>query len=60
MKRGIMMEPYQQMYAILCAGLSDALDLLPLRPDTAPARFALARALNEAEELYIGEPESES
>lgn len=52
------MELYQKMYAIACAGLSDALDLLPESAETARARMVLQRALDEAEELYLAQDET--
>lgn len=53
------MELYQKMYAIACAGLSDALDLLPESAETARARMVLQRALDEAEELYLAQDDGE-
>lgn len=53
-----MMEDWKKMYAILCGGISEALDALPEKPENAWARALLERALEEAEELYLsaGEP----
>ena len=52
------MEDWKKMYAILCGGISEALDALPETPENAWARALLERALEEAEELYLsaGEP----
>ncbi len=44
---------YEKMYHILCAAASDALDALPMTPQTERARELLQQALDEAEELYI-------
>ena len=48
------MQPdYQTMYAILCGAASDALDALPVSPETRRGRFLLENALEQAEELYL-------
>lgn len=52
-------ELYQKMYAIACAGLSDALEALPETVETAQARMVLQRALDEAEELYLAQDDGE-
>lgn len=49
------MANHAKMYAILCAAISDALDLLPLSAENANARVKLENALSRAEELYIEE-----
>ena len=49
------MPDYKQMYAILCAAASEALDLLPDLPVNAAGREQLQEALLEAEEVYVGE-----
>ena len=43
---------WKAMYMRLFHGITDALELLPVRLDTAPACEALARAVREAEEQY--------
>ena len=52
------MEKYQKMYAILCGGISEALDVLPYSAQTFHARLLLEKALREAEEIYIREDHS--
>ena len=52
------MVQYEKMYAILCKGASDALNVLPFLPENIYARYLLEKALADAEELYIGEDES--
>lgn len=44
---------YTKMYAILCGGISDALDCLPFTPATEETRRILEDALEEAEEVYL-------
>lgn len=44
---------YPKMYAILCGGISDALDRLPLVPATEEPRRILEQALEDAEEFYL-------
>lgn len=51
-----MKEPnWKQMYAILCGATSDALDVLPQKPEY--AGHLLREALEQAEELYLQETE---
>ena len=47
------MPDYKQMYHILCAAASRALDELPDAKDNMSGRKVLQDALYEAEELYI-------
>lgn len=44
---------YRKLYAMLCAAASDALDKLPMTPDTALARQTLEQALLKAEACYV-------
>ena len=44
---------WKKMYAILCGGISDALDVLPEGADNARAISILQQALEDAEELYL-------
>lgn len=54
MKEGcVKIVDYQKMYAIVCAAASDAIDLLPDTPQTAPAKAKLQAALAAAEEIYL-------
>jgi len=53
-----MKEPnWKQMYAILCGAASDALDVLPEKPEY--AAYILRTALEEAEERYLQETEQQ-
>ena len=49
------MPDYGKMYAILCAAASEALDTLPETEENRAGREILQAALDEAEEIYIGE-----
>ena len=49
-----------KVYAILCGAVSDALDCLPVLPETARARQILEQAAAQTEELYIQECEDSS
>ncbi len=53
------MERYKRMYAILCAGASEALDVLPFLPENIHARCLLEKALAEAEDIYLAEHEND-
>ena len=53
MEQKNILQQYPKMYAILCGGISDALDALPLAPATEETRRILEDALEEAEELYL-------
>ena len=44
---------WKAMYMRLFPGITDALELLPVQLDNAPACEALSRALRDAEEQYI-------
>lgn len=44
---------WKKMYAILCGGISDALDVLPEGADNSRAIDLLHAALEEAEEIYL-------
>ena len=44
---------HKKMYAILCGGISNALDSLPLTPETEDTRQILENALEDAEEIYL-------
>ncbi len=46
-------ELYWKMYARLCAGISDAIDLLKEPNNTLYVSCLLQKALNDAEELYL-------
>ena len=46
-----------KMYAILCAAASEALDALPDTPENAPGRDILQKALYEAEDIYLSQPD---
>ncbi len=46
-------ELYRKMYAKLCAGISEALDLLEKPENSLHAKVLLQKALWDAEELYI-------
>ena len=47
------MADYKNMYAILCAAASEALDLLPATPENACGRELLQTALLKAEDMFI-------
>ena len=49
----IAMANYREMYSILCAAMSDALDNLKNTPDNEAAIFIMSDALDRAENLYI-------
>ncbi len=51
------MPDYQQMYAVLCAAASEALDLLPDCRENQAGRQRLQEALWQAEEQYLRETE---
>ena len=55
-------ELYQKMYARLCAGVSDAIDLLKEPNNALYVSALLQKALDEAEELYLnaGEDSNEA
>lgn len=46
-------ELYRKMYVKLCAGISEALDLLEKPENSLYAKVLLQKALWDAEELYI-------
>lgn len=46
---------YQKMYALLCGAISDAIDELKNLPDAVMVAGRLESALQQAEELYVGE-----
>lgn len=48
------MPDYKQMYTILRGAISDALDVLPERPDNQKTRQILEAALKQVGEIYIG------
>ncbi len=49
---------HARMYAILCVAASEAIDLIDARKYT-KARSLLEKALNEAEDLYIEQTDTE-
>ncbi len=55
-------ELYQKMYARLCAGVSDAIDLLKEPNNALYVSALLQKALDEAEKLYLnaGEDSNEA
>ena len=48
------MECHEKTYASLCAGISEALDVLPYRAETLHAKLLLERALREARSYISG------
>jgi len=48
------MEEWKKMYAVLCGAVSDAIDKLPDTIENLEARTVILRAMEAAEELYIG------
>lgn len=53
-------ELYWKMYARLCAGISDAIDLLKDPNNTLYVSCLLQKALNDAEELYLSAEDTEN
>ncbi len=53
-------ELYWKMYARLCAGISDAIDLLKEPNNTLYVTCLLQKALNDAEELYLSAENEEA
>ena len=50
-------ELYKKMYAIVCSGASDAVDLLSTPGGILQAKTLLEKALLSAEELYLSASE---
>ena len=52
-------ELYRKMYARLCAGVSDAIDLLKASNNALYVSTILQKAPDEAEELYLSADDTE-
>ena len=52
-------ELYRKMYARLCAGVSDAIDLLKEPNNALYVSALLQKALDDAEELYLSAKDTE-
>ncbi len=50
---------YQRMYATVCVAASDAIDLLSTEGGTRRAKLLLEKALLEAEEIYLNDPDTD-